>query len=207
MKKLGNLTWQKASIRLHSNEIAFRGNSQLPDGFRYLNAPIDVFNLFFTDDVIGLIVDYTNRKALAANDTFETTSDEIRKFMGILIFMSVVICPDIDFYWGFFGMPAIQSVMCRNRFHEIKKFLSFADDSNRKRKGEDGYDALFRIRNLADALNSNFDSIPKTERLCVDEQMCATKTKHHLRQYMPAKPHKWGVKLFVLCDSFGFAYR
>lgn len=24
---------------------------------------------------------------------------------------------------------------------------------------------------------------------------------------MPNKPHKWGIKLFVLCDSNGFAYR
>lgn len=52
-----------------------------------------------------------------------------------------------------------------------------------------------------------FDSIPKTARLCVDEQMCSTKARHHLRQYMPNKPHKWGVKLFVLCNSFGYAYR
>lgn len=37
--------------------------------------------------------------------------------------------------------------------------------------------------------------------------MCSTKTKHHLRQYMPNKPHKWGVKLFVLCDSHGYAYQ
>ncbi|XP_045463751.1 piggyBac transposable element-derived protein 3-like [Harmonia axyridis] len=28
----------------------------------------------------------------------------------------------------------------------------------------------------------------------------------HLRQYMPAKPHKRGMKLFVLCDSYGFSY-
>lgn len=56
-------------------------------------------------------------------------------------------------------------------------------------------------------VNARFDSIPKTARLCVDEQMCSTKIVHHLRQYMPNKPHKWGVKLFVLCDSHGFAYR
>lgn len=37
--------------------------------------------------------------------------------------------------------------------------------------------------------------------------MCSTKAKHHLRQYLPNKPHKWGVKLFVLCDSNGYAYR
>lgn len=68
-------------------------------------------------------------------------------------------------------------------------------------------DPLFRIRKLADKINTQFDSIPKTARLCVDEQMCSTKLKHLLRQYMPKKPHKWGIKLFVLCDSNGFAYR
>lgn len=30
---------------------------------------------------------------------------------------------------------------------------------------------------------------------------------HHLRQYMPNKPHKWGVRLFVLCCTNGFAHR
>lgn len=75
------------------------------------------------------------------------------------------------------------------------------------KKGEKEYDPLFRVRTLASKLNDKFDSIPKSARLCVDEQMCSTKTKHHLRQYMPNKPHKWGVKLFVLCDSHGFAYR
>lgn len=63
------------------------------------------------------------------------------------------------------------------------------------------------MRNISNQLNERFDSAPKTARLCVDEQMCSTKMKHHLRQYMPKKPHKWGIKLFVLCDSFGYAYR
>lgn len=60
---------------------------------------------------------------------------------------------------------------------------------------------------MVDRLNQRFDSVPKQASLCVDEQMCSTKMKHHLRQYMPNKPHKQGIKLFVLCDSFGYAYR
>lgn len=87
-----------------------------------------------------------------------------------------------------------------------KKF-TLRDESLRKKRGEPGCDPLFRVRVFADKLNKRFDLIPKTARLCVDEQMCSTKMKHHLRQYMPNKPHKWGIKLFVLCDSFGYAYR
>lgn len=121
--------------------------------------------------------------------------------------MSVVRCPNTPFYWGQYGIPAIYGTMARNKFNDIKTFLSFSNESERKKRGEEGYDALFRIRKLSDGLNTRFDAIPKTVRLCVDEQMCSTKTRHHLRQYMPNKPHKWGVKLFVLCDSHGFAYR
>lgn len=41
-----------------------------------------------------------------------------------------------------------------------------------------GYDPLFRIRIVADELNKVFDSIVKSESLCVDEQMCSTKAVH-----------------------------
>lgn len=44
------------------------------------------------------------------------------------------------------------------------------------------------------------------QRLSIDEQMCATKVAHFLKQYLPNKPHKWGFKLFVLCSLQGFAY-
>ena len=37
--------------------------------------------------------------------------------------------------------------------------------------------------------------------------MCATKVAHFLKQYLPNKPHKWGFKLYVLCDLSGFAHK
>jgi hypothetical protein len=42
--------------------------------------------------------------------------------------------------------------------------------------------------------------------LWVDEQLCATKARHFLKQYIPIKPHKWGYKLLVLAGISGFAY-
>lgn len=50
----------------------------------------------------------------------------------------------------------------------IKKHLSFQDESQRKNKGQPGYDALFRIRSLSNEKNMQFDSIPETARLCID---------------------------------------
>lgn len=105
-----------------------------------------------------------------------------------------------------FRFRNISDCMSRNKFDAIKKWLSFNDESERIRKGQDGYDSLFRLRKLATHFNARFNSIPKNARLSVDEQMCSTKMVHHLRQYLPDKPHKWGVKFFVLCDSNGYSY-
>lgn len=41
--------------------------------------------------------------------------------------------------------------------------------------------------------------------LFVDEQICATEARHHIKQYIPKKPHKYGFKLFVLAGVSGFA--
>lgn len=203
------VTWRKRSMRLHVNDVAFRGKSALPVTLTRLETPLEFFNYFFTNEIIGIIVEETNRTALQENinNTFRTNMEEMRRFIGCLIYMSVYRYPNIESYWGQNAFAPIQNCMPVKRFQNIKKYLSFQDEAQRKKKDEDGYDPLFRIRSIADKLNERFDTIPKSARLCVDEQMCSTKTKHHLRQYMPNKPHKWGVKLFVLCDSNGFAYR
>lgn len=93
-------------MRLHVNQVAFRGNSSLPSNIKELQTPMQIFQYFFTKDIVTSIVEETNRAA-----------------------------------------------------------------------------------HIED-INTKFNA-----RLCVDEQMCSTKLKHHLRQYMPNKPHKWGIKL------------
>ncbi|CAG9577520.1 unnamed protein product [Danaus chrysippus] len=48
--------------------------------------------------------------------------------------------------------------------------------------------------------------VPKEEFLAVDEQIIPTKCRHELKQYNPAKPHKWGYKNQVLSGVSGFSY-
>lgn len=201
------IVWRQRPIHKHINEVAYRGNASLPDEIKMMS-PLQLFSYFFNDTIIELIVDETNHAAKRdKNLDLKLTSDELRRYIGILIFMSVYHYPKLESYWGKYAFLPIQKSMVRRRFEDIKQFLCFENEDDRKKKGEPGYDPLFRLRKIADELNKQFDSIPKTARLCVDEQMCSTKTQHHLRQYMSNKPHKWGVKLFVLCDSHGYAYR
>lgn len=66
-----------------------------------------------------------------------------------------------------------------------------------------GKDRLFKIRPLIDNLLPKFQALPKSQMLVVDEQMVPFKGRSSLKQYVPSKPHKWGYKIFVLCDTHG----
>ncbi|XP_067616603.1 piggyBac transposable element-derived protein 1-like [Eurosta solidaginis] len=204
-----NIVWRKRFMQLHVNEVAFRGKTDLPSEVKKLKTPIDFFTYFFTDELFELIYMETNRAAITenVNTSFKVDKYEIRRYIGVLTFMSIFRYPNTESYWSEYGFKNIPNCMSKNKFEQIRKYLSFNDESQRVKKGCAGYDPLFRIRKVAGYLVERFDSIPKNARLCVDEQMCSTKMAHHLRQYLPDKPHPWGVKFFVLCDTNGYAYR
>lgn len=108
--------------------------------------------------------------------------------------MSVYHYPSAEAYWGEHAFEPIRSTMSSKQFFSIRKYIAFNNSALMKKKGEEGYDPLYQIRPVVDILNARFDSVPKQRRLCVDEKMCAMLKKT-------------GVKLFVLCDSYGFSYK
>lgn len=204
-----SIMWKKKNLQVHVNEIIFRGEKELPNDVKALKTPFDFFQYFLTDDFYQHLVDQMNLYACQQKieARFVTNKQEIRQFIGIMMFMSVYRYPNVRSYWGRHSFEPIRNAMTRMRFEQIRQFLHFNDNSTMVHKGQPGYDKLHRIRPLINHFNERFGSIPMLHRLCVDEQMCATKMGGNpTRQYMPAKPHKWGTKLFVLCDSMGFSY-
>lgn len=83
-----------------------------------------------------------------------------------------------------------------------------ADAENETKKGMENYDPIHWVRRLLDMVRIRCLSFyhPK-EHLAVDERMVArlaTKARLGIKQYMKAKPIKWGLKLFVLADVNGY---
>jgi len=69
-------------------------------------------------------------------------------------------------------------------------------------RSDPNYDKLWKIRPLITALEKNCRELYSPHpQLSVDESMIGTKCRLSFIQYMPAKPVKWGVKVWVLCDS------
>ncbi|CAH2102738.1 unnamed protein product [Euphydryas editha] len=88
----------------------------------------------------------------------------------------------------------------------IKRHLHFNNNNDFKPVGTPGHDKLFKIRPLIDKVRERLLLTPKEEYLAVDEQIIPTKARHQLKQYNPAKPHKWGYKNQVLSGVSGFTY-
>lgn len=204
-----SIVWESKHLQLHVNEVVFRGQKQFPEEIKKLATPYECFRYFVDYTMVDHLVEQTNlyarQKDIRTN--FIIQSDDIRKFVGILLYMSVYRYPNVRSYWGKHSFEPIRQAMPMLRFESIRRYLHYNDNSVAVERGNPGYDPLHKVRPLVKHFNGRFLSVPMPSRLCIDEQMCATKmTGSNLRQYMPNKPHKWGFKFFCLCDTSGFSY-
>ena len=92
--------------------------------------------------------------------------------------------------------------MSSRRFELLLKFLHISDSRQQPSRGEAGYDKLYKVRPLLNILLENFQrSYTPTQNLSIDESMVGFKGQLAFLQYMPKKPHKWGMKAWVLADA------
>ena len=69
--------------------------------------------------------------------------DEIKKFVAIVILMGIIHYPHIEDYWATrwpFGTDAYRSIMKRDRFCLLLRFLHLNDNRKYIPKGQVGHD-------------------------------------------------------------------
>ena len=95
-----------------------------------------------------------------------------------------------------------RSIMSSRRFELILKFLHLNDSRQQPTRGEPGYDKLYKVHPLLNLILENFQSMyTPTQCLSINESMVGFKGRLAFLQYMPKKPHKWGMKAWVLTDA------
>ena len=133
------------------------------------------------------------------------TLQELKAFLGLLITMSIHRLPSLRDYWSIdwvLGVPAFAKVMPRNRFLEIWSNLHLTDNSKMPRPGNENFDKLYKVRQFLEDLKANFkvNYNPHREQ-AVDEALIKYKARTSLKQYMPMKPIKRGIKMWCRADS------
>ena len=171
---------------------------------------LDYFLMFFQLQIIDEIVHQTNLyysqfcATKQIPQSFQTSREELMAFFSIIIALGLAKLPDIHDYWrtGITSMPWFRSVMSRDRFKALMRFLHLTDNTKQVPREDPNYDRLFKLGNLQKALNHRFSKPYSPKRsLSIDEQMIGTKCRLSFLQYMPKKPKKFRVKLWALCES------
>lgn len=136
----------------------------------------------------------------------DTNQDEIKRFFGLILFMGIVRLPKLADYWStdlLISQSFPRTVMSRNRFEILLRMIHFSNNDN-QRYG----DRLFKIRELIDTLNFNFETYYYPgENLCIDESLVPFRGRIIFRQYIKLKRHKYGIKVFKLCSNPGYTNR
>ena len=175
--------------------------------------PVEAFRILVDYEVVSHIVDCTNEKA--HHYITETGKDRINSlkwknvdtremyvFIALTMVMGVVVMPRIHMYWNHhlvWGGPQIfcATVMSRNRFYSIMKFLRFS------RLGDVIVgNPRSRIEPFLEILRRKCqEALHVGEHIAIDESLILWKGRLHFRQFIKTKRKRFGIKVYFLCPA------
>ena len=182
--------------------VHFQGTSPRTSSAK---TPSEIFQLFFTTAILSCIVEQTKLFASQKGKTLELCNQELMAFIGINIAMGMLRLPQVKDYWStnkILATPWFPGIMARDRFYTILRYIHLADSALQKQKGESGYDPLFKVRFLIDHLSAVYPQYYYPSRyLSIDEMMVGTRCRISFLQYLPKKPTKFGIKVWVNAEA------
>ena len=199
-------------------EFLFAGPSGVKINLDDTTCPLSILKTFLTDELISNIVLFTNtyaeickmhplftEKVGGFNRTLldlwkEVTKDDIWIYICLTILMGIINKPHYHMYWStdpILCTPIFSRLMRRDRFEQIRSMVHFTDPLNEKPE-----DPLRKLSSFLEYLQSKFvtNYIP-TQHVAVDEYLSAWKGRLGFHQYIPSKRERYGIKIYMLCES------
>lgn len=205
---------RQASNILDAN--LYRYNS-LTERSRHIETPIEAFRLFLDPEILFQVMNETNRKA---KDVLSKTGEEqewkeldqieLDAFLGLLIFAGVTRSgrEPVNALWKFqAGMSRsfFYSVMSRNRFKTLLRFIRFDDFNTReerlsRNRTGNPTNKLAPIDQILNRFTENCQSsfIP-SPIVCIDEQLQGFRGRCAFKVFIKTKPAKYGLMYDELC--------
>lgn len=183
----------------------------VPRRLQHLKSPFDIWNIFFSNEILNIIVTYTNQKIEAVSENFArerdhkpTTIPEIKALLGLLYLAGVRKANRLNTedLWKTdgSGIEAFRLTMSITRFRFLLRYLRFDDLHSRDQRKK--LDKLAPIRDIFDQFVDRCkNNYVHSEYVTVDEKLEGFRGRCSFRQYIPSKPNKYGIKIFALCDA------
>lgn len=204
-----NMKWenQRFDVDMQPFTLTPGPTINLPD----TGKAFDFFSLFFTEEIIGKIVEFTNKNAQKKEvpNWQPVTSEELKAFIAMLIISNdIIVVPRDERYFlssaeaRLFHIPGVKNILrSRKRFFQLKSYIFFCDPDHEQTE-EEKQDPLYKVRGIYHDIVQKFKEIFNCSReISIDEAMVPFKGRLAIKVRMPDKPIKFGVKFFQLCDS------
>ncbi|KAK8788203.1 hypothetical protein V5799_022020 [Amblyomma americanum] len=165
---------------------------------------VELFELFFDEAVVELLVEQTRKYALFLNmPDPEVTTEEMRCFIGVLVLSGYTRLPGKKCYWDSgtdMRNTMVYNAMRRNRFIQIMRFLHCADNASLTLS-----DKLTKLRPLMTLLKARFlKHFQPVRHLSYDESMIEYYGRHGCKQFIRGKPIRFGYKVWCLNAKNGY---
>lgn len=164
---------------------------------------LSAFDLIIDKHIMQHIKDCTETEARRVLKTDWTiTIAELRSFIGVLYARGAYEARSLkaSYLWSKkWGPPFFRNTMSRDKFTEILRFIRFDKKNQRSERLQTDKFAL--ISEVWRKFISNSQACYKPhENISIDEQLFPTKARCRFTQYMPNKPHKFGIKFWLAVD-------
>ena len=156
---------------------------------------VEVFELFFNDELLDLIVVLSMLYAKQnGNRSFVTAPEEMRVVLGILVLSGYSRLPRRWMYWeqcSDVRNTAATDAIPRNRFDDCLRYLHFANNQNLT--ADDRY---AKFRSIFSMLNEKWlNHFSNENYLLIDESMVPYCGRHGLKQHIHEQPIRFGYKV------------
>jgi hypothetical protein len=175
----------------------------------------EIFSLFVTNDMVDMIVKYTNQEGQRLTATWnenhpdqqkaflDTNNIEIKAVIGLMLLRGVYHSHHerlSDMWSEATGRPVFRATMSRERFKLILRMMRFDDRSTRDQRRQ--HDKFAPIRVMFDIFNGKCrEMFTLSENVTIDETLRRFRGRCAFKVYMPNKPGKYGILFCVLTDS------
>jgi hypothetical protein len=181
--------------------------------------PLQYFRLFTTDEMLDLIIAKTNQRALQLmreqpkppkehsrlNGWSDVTQDELLVFIAVIMYQGIVQKPEVEMFWStkpMFETPFVMKMMSERRFSLLHKCLHFVDNNNLPVTSHNSEKSWQKIQPFFDALIERFSAVYIPEQnVAIDESLMLWKGRLAMKQYIPLKRARFGLKSYELCES------
>ncbi len=195
----------KPTIRPFTGQSSAGLNVPIPE------TPSESFRLFYNSSLVKMIVEQSNLYAMEvmSDESYEKwdpiSIEDMEAYFGFNILMGINSLPSLEDYWKkdpVCHYAPVADCISRDRYTEISRYLHFVDNSTVLPRTSPAYDRLGKIRPILKHLQSQFSAVYTPGRdLAIDEAMIKFQGRSSMKQYMPMKPIKRGIKVWVLANS------